>query len=89
MVLCRACEGKCICHTESAFEEQAETKTEPHLQTVLWQPQSNFLHIKRETENSTQATTDFFDLLLNKKRGHSKEQQNFFSYCLPVLIVAV
>jgi hypothetical protein len=45
---CRPCGEKHLCHTETASEKQAEAKTEPHSQTILWQPQNRKHHIKRK-----------------------------------------
>jgi hypothetical protein len=48
MELCRHVKKKPMCHTESAFEKQAQTKKEPPPQSILWQPQKTFHHIKRK-----------------------------------------
>jgi hypothetical protein len=47
---CRTCNEKCISHTKTATEKQTETKTQPHSQTFLWQPQNQSSHIKRKNK---------------------------------------
>jgi hypothetical protein len=70
MESCRACGGKRVCHTATGIEKQSETKTESDSQTVLWQPQKIFHHIKRKNNK----TNNLFPAL-NKGRGLSQEQQ--------------
>jgi hypothetical protein len=46
-----SCGEKSLCHIPSDKEKQAKHKTEPKLQTNLWQPQNRPTHTKKKIKN--------------------------------------
>jgi hypothetical protein len=45
---CTSCGEKLRYHITTGKEIQTETKTKPPTQSILWQPQNIYLHIKRK-----------------------------------------
>jgi hypothetical protein len=73
MEVCSSCDEKPISHTETAVKKQAENKTEPSFQPILWQPQNRPNHTKRKNKTNPHKQTQHFLLYI---RGEVYRKSN-------------